>query len=239
MAARPPYIPHGEQAEIMAKLSALRRLPSAVGLSAAGSLYFSAPSGVPTTVGGYILIAGLAAWLLSLFPFAASRAWVLRATAGVAAGTAVGFFVAARPAWVSVLAALVPIAISAIFFGAPFSADGGPEWQRGPSLKPRPPARMALAVDAYIVITEAVMYQFLADDSARLLTISVLLSAVGVGALGMVAAGGPRTVRDTRTALRIIGLVAQVHLSGHAADLPAIRVAAGVVSGIYSIPATL
>ena len=70
----------------MAKLSALRRLPSAVGLSAAGSLYFSAPSGVPTTVGGYILIAGLAAWLLSLFPFAAKQLIPTEAICGDSVG---------------------------------------------------------------------------------------------------------------------------------------------------------
>jgi len=221
-------------------MSSLRRLPSLAVLYSAASLWFVVNPTAATEIGLWLLVAGLAAWCISVVY--TRRAWALRQIAGVAGAAALGLFVTARPPWEAVLTALIPVFCSALYFGPPGAPDGRPGWSRTALARAgssRPPARLSCAVDGYLLIFEAVLYQFLGSNTAKLLAISVLLSATGLLGLGAVAAGGPQTVNDTRKALRAAGLLAQAHIAAHRASMPAIRIASGVVAAIYSVPATI
>lgn len=217
--------------------SSLRRLPSLLVLYCAASLWFVLPVDAVTEIAGWCVVAGAAAWGISVFY--RRRAWALRQVAGVAGAAALGLFMASRPPWEAVLTALIPLFCSTLYFGPPGAPNGRPGWSRTTPVAAGPPARLSCAVDAYLILIEAMLYQFLAAGSARLLAVSVLLSASGLIGLAAVAAGGPRTVNDTRRALRLVGLVAQAHIAAHRASMPAIRIGTGVVAAVYAVPATI
>ena len=221
-------------------LSPLRRLPALAALSSAASLLIVVPAGNLQTITGSIVCLSGALFLLSLF--VEKKAWSLRTASSVLSGGSIGALVTARPDYLAVLGALMPLFLLVLLYGAPFSrASTGPGWQRSGIVRvsaPRhhPPTKVLGAIDSYLILAQAVVFQFTEQESGVVL-ISFVLSAVAVLTIAAVAAG--IAVDASRKALRATGLASQVYMAAVDDGTTAVRILGGVVCGIYAIPATL
>ena len=225
--------------------SSLRRLPALAALSSAASLAVVAPAGDVRTVAAIVLGVSGGLFLLSLA--VKKKAWSLRTASALLSGGSIGALVAVRPDYLAVLGALLPRSLLGLLSGAPFARRAtGPGGRPGGlgglgglgagSPRHHPPTKILGAVDSYLILAEAVTYQF-TEQSTGVVLISFVLSALSVITIATVAAGVE--IDLARRALRATGLASQVYLAAVDSTEPAVQIFSGVVCGLFAIPATL
>ena len=207
------------------------------------------------------------------------KAWALRVASSLSAAAAIGIGVGVGAPSVAYLAgagAVLPLIGLLLLIGPPGSMSAsGPKWD--PSRAPRRgrasdpdafhvPTRVLGSIDAYLLLAEAVTFQFVAgavdavagtgagtdadadtdaDAGTGIFIVSFLMSVLAVVLIGFVAAG--RGVDVVRRGIRTAGLVAQVYILAVAEGLDggsrqsdaAVRIVAAVVTAVYAVPATL
>ena len=222
--------------------SSLRRLPALAALSSAASLAVVAPAGDVRTVAA--IVVGVSGFFFLLSLAVKKKAWSLRTASAILSGGSIGALVAVRPDYLAVLGALLPLFLLVLLYGAPFSRRAtGPGWRSAgsgglsaPSPRHHPPTKILGAVDSYLILAEAVTYQF-TEQSTGVVLISFVLSGLSVVTIATVAAGVE--IDLARRALRATGLASQVYLAAVDDTEPVIRILSAVVCGLYAIPATL
>ncbi len=212
-------------------LSPLRRLPALTALSSASSLLLVVPDGdLRTVTASVVCVSGLAL-LLSLWK---RKAWSLRTLSAVLSGGSIGALVTERPDYIAVLGALLPLCFIVLIYGPPFAVT---KPASGVARRHHPPSKMLGALDSYLLLAQAVVYQFTAQNEFGVVLFSFVLSALAVLTIALVAADVG--IDAARRALRVIGLASQVYLAIVDETEPGVRALAGVVCGIYAIPATV
>ncbi len=255
----------------------LRRLPPLAAISSATSLIVVAePSDLRTAM---IALVAVSAALFLLSCVYVRKAWALRVASSAAAAAAIGTGVGADSVtYLAAAGAVLPLIGLLLLLGPPGAVSAsGPQW--APSRAPRRggtsavsdpdafhvPTRVLGSIDAYLLLAEAVTFQFVAggvdtvagtgdtgtgdddtdagtgtgdtDAGTGIFIVSFLMSVAAVVLIGFVAAG--RGVDVVRRGIRVAGLVAQVFILAVGSRDTAVRVVAAVVTAVYALPATL
>jgi hypothetical protein len=244
----------------------LRRLPPLAAISSAASLIVVAEESNLRTA-----MIALAAVSMALFLLSCGytrKAWALRVASSLSAAAAIGIGAAADSvSYLAVAGAVLPLIGLVLLLGPPGSVSAsGPKWD--PSRAPRRwgasdpdafhvPTRVLGSIDAYLLLAEAVTFQFVAgavdtvagtgtgtgtgdtdtDTGTGIFIVSFLMSVLAVVLIGFVAAG--RGVDVVRRGIRTAGLVAQVYILAVGSRDTAVRVVAAVVTAVFALPATL
>jgi len=236
----------------------LRWAPPALVLSSAASLLISVPdtNDVRTVVGTLL---GIGALLLLIARFGAGgkiyvhKAWVLRVASSLCSSAGIGVLLIWEPEYTAVLGAFLPLFGVLLAFGPSFGHNTGPGWQgrTSDSGGVSPSMLVWCAVDGYLLLAEAVVFQFLdhpgqtnqtifdTGPSTQANVLSLLLSLVAILVIFSVALN--EEVNFIRTWTRIVGLGAQVYISAQSVTKTSrvLVILCGVISGIFSFPATL
>jgi len=253
----------------------LRRLPPLAAISSATSLVVVAePSDLRTAM---IALVAVSAALFLLSCVYTRKAWALRVASSAAAAAAIGTGVGADSvSYLAAAGATLPLIGLVLLLGPPGAVSAsGPKWD--PSRVPRRggtsavsdpdafhvPSRVLGSIDAYLLLAEAVTFQFVAgavdtvagtgtgtgdtdtgdtdtgdtDTGTGIFIVSFLMSVAAVVLIGFVAAG--RGIDVVRRGIRVAGLVAQVFILAVGSRDTAVRVVAAVVTAVYALPATL
>ena len=250
----------------------LRRLPPLAAISSATSLIVVAEESDLRTA--MIVLVAVSAALFLLSCGYTRKAWALRVASSLSAAAAIGIGVGAPSvSYLAVAGAVLPLIGLLLLIGPPGSMSAsGPKWD--PSRAPRrgrasdpdafhAPTRVVGSIDAYLLLAEAVTFQFVAgavdavagtgagtgdtdtDAGTGIFIVSFLLSVAAVVLIGFVAAG--RGIDAVRRGIRTAGLVAQVYIlavaegrsGGSRQSDAAVRIVAAVVTAVYAVPATL
>ena len=210
-------------------LSPLRRLPALTALSSASSLLLVVPDGDLRTVTASVVVSALRCCCRC------GNARRGRETlSAVLSGGSIGALVTERPDYIAVLGALLPLCFIVLIYGPPFAVT---KPASGVARRHHPPSKMLGALDSYLLLAQAVVYQFTAQNEFGVVLFSFVLSALSVLTIALVAADVG--IDAARRALRVIGLASQVYLAIVDETEPGVRALAGVVCGIYAIPATM
>lgn len=253
----------------------LRRLPPLAAISSATSLVVVAePSDLRTAM---IALVAVSAALFLFSCVYTRKAWALRVASSAAAAAAIGTGVGADSvSYLAAAGATLPLIGLVLLLGPPGAVSAsGPKWD--PSRVPRRggtsdpdafhvPSRVLGSIDAYLLLAEAVTFQFVAgavdtvagtgtgtgdtdtgtgpgtgdtgaDTGTGIFIVSFLMSVLAVVLIGFVAAG--RGIDVVRRGIRVAGLVAQVYILAVGSRDTAVRVVAAVVTAVYALPATL
>lgn len=250
----------------------LRRLPPLAAISSATSLIVVAEDSDLRTA--MIALVAVSAALFLLSCVYVRKAWALRVASSAAAAAAIGTGVGADSVtYLAAAGAVLPLIGLLLLLGPPGAVSAsGPQWD--PSRAPRRggtsavsdpdafhvPTRVLGSIDAYLLLAEAVTFQFVAggvdtgtgtgdddtdagtgtgdtDAGTGIFIVSFLMSVAAVVLIGFVAAG--RGVDVVRRGIRVAGLVAQVFILAVGSRDTAVRVVAAVVTAVYALPATL
>lgn len=250
----------------------LRRLPPLAAISSAASLIVVAEQSDLRTAMISLVAVSTALFLLSCGY--TRKAWALRVASSLSAAAAIGAGVGADSvSYLAVAGAVLPLIGLVLLLGPPGSVSAsGPKWD--PSRAPRRgvgspvsdpdafhvPTRVLGSIDAYLLLAEAVTFQFVAgavdavagtgagardtdtrdtdaDAGTGIFIVSFLMSVAAVVLIGFVAAG--RGVDAVRRGIRVAGLVAQVYILAVGSRDTAVRVVAAVVTAVYAVPASL
>lgn len=254
----------------------LRRLPPLAAISSATSLIVVAEESDLRTAMLVLVAVSTAIFILSCVY--TRKAWALRVASSLSAAAAIGIGVGAESvSYLAVAGAVLPLIGLLLLIGPPGSVSAsGPKWD--PSRAPRRggtspvsdpdafhvPTRVLGSIDAYLLLAEAVTFQFVAgavdtvagtgpgtdtgdtdagdtdtdtDTGTGIFIVSFLMSVLAVVLIGFVAAG--RGVDAVRRGIRTAGLVAQVYILAVGSRDTAVRVVAAVVTAVFALPATL
>lgn len=249
----------------------LRRLPPLAAISSAASLIVVAEESDLRTA--MIALAAVSAALFLLSCGYTRKAWALRVASSLSAAAAIGIGAAADSvSYLAVAGAVLPLIGLVLLLGPPGSVSAsGPKWD--PSRAPRRggasdpdafhvPTRILGSIDAYLLLAEAVTFQFVAgavdtvagtgagagagdtdtdtrdtDAGTGIFIVSFLMSVLAVVLIGFVAAG--RGVDAARRGIRAAGLVGQIYILAVGSRGTAVRVVAAVVTAVYAVPASL
>lgn len=255
----------------------LRRLPPLAAISSAASLIVVAEQSDLRTAMTALVAVSTAIFILSCVY--TRKAWALRVASSLSAAAAIGIGVGAESvSYLAVAGAVLPLIGLVLLLGPPGSVSAsGPKWD--PSRAPRRggtspvsdpdafhvPTRVLGSIDAYLLLAEAVTFQFVAgavdtvagtgpgtgdtdtgdtdagdtdtDAGTGIFIVSFLMSVAAVVLIGFVAAG--RGVDAVRRGIRTAGLVAQVYILAVGSRDTAVRVVAAVVTAVFALPATL
>jgi len=252
----------------------LRRLPPLAAISSATSLIVVAEESDLRTAMLVLVAVSTAIFILSCVY--TRKAWALRVASSLSAAAAIGIGVGAESvSYLAVAGAVLPLIGLLLLIGPPGSVSAsGPKWD--PSRAPRRggtspvsdpdafhvPTRVLGSIDAYLLLAEAVTFQFVAgavdtvagtgpgtdtgdtdagdtdtDAGTGIFIVSFLMSVLAVVLIGFVAAG--RGVDAVRRGIRTAGLVAQVYILAVGSRDTAVRVVAAVVTAAFALPATL
>ena len=248
----------------------LRRLPPLAAISSATSLIVVAQDSDLRTA--MIALVAVSAALFLFSCVYTQKGWALRVASSAAAAAAIGTGVGADSVtYLAAAGAVLPLIGLVLLLGPPGAVSAsGPNWD--PSKVPRRggtsavsdpdvfhvPTRVIASIDAYLLLAEAVTFQFVAggvdtgtgtgtgdtdtgtgdtDTGTGIFIVSFLMSVAAVVLIGFVAAG--RGIDVVRRGIRVAGLVAQVYILAVGSRDTAVRVVAAVVTAVYALPATL
>ena len=253
----------------------LRRLPPLAAISSAASLVVVAEESDLRTA--MIVLVAVSAAIFIMSCGYTRKAWALRVASSLSAAAAIGIGVGAPSvSYLAVAGAVLPLIGLLLLIGPPGSVSAsGPKWD--PSRAPRRggasdpdafhvPTRILGSIDAYLLLAEAVTFQFVAgavdavagagngtgtgtdadaEAGTGIFIVSFLMSVSAVVLIGFVAAG--RGIDAVRRGIRTAGLVGQVYIlavaegldSGNRQSDAAVRIVAAVVTAVYAVPATL
>lgn len=249
----------------------LRRLPPLAAISSATSLIVVAEQSDLRTA--MIALVAVSAVIFILSCVYTRKAWALRVASSLSAAAAIGIGAAAESvSYLALAGAVLPIIGLNLLIGPPGSVSAsGPKWD--PSRAPRRgrasvpdafhvPTRILGSIDAYLLLAEAVTFQFVAggvdavagtgtgtdtdtgtgtgtdaDTGTGIFVVSFMLSVAAVVLIGVVAAG--KGIDAVRRGTRTAGLTAQVYILAVGSRETAVRVVAAVVTAVYAVPASL
>lgn len=240
----------------------IRMLPPLAAISSAASLVLVAQESDLRTAMIVLVAVSTAIFILSCVY--TRKAWALRVASSLFAAAAIGIGVGAPSvSYLAVAGAVLPLIGLLLLIGPPGSVSAsGPKWD--PSRAPRRggasdpdafhvPTRILGSIDAYLLLAEAVTFQFAAgavstvagtgtdtrdtDAGTGIFIVSFLMSVASVVLIGFVAAG--KGVDAARRGIRIGGLVGQVYILAVGSRDTAVRVVAAVTTAVYAVPASL